>query len=127
MVTTREVKGASDDKFTRPFKRPVYLSVSGQLHAETLAAGLGRVYTFGPAFRAENSQTRRHLCEFYMLEAEICFPGVGKGSAGDGAACGTEKAMMDGVLGVLEGSLKSAFGDCVGEMLFGIAIFAELH
>ena len=47
--------------------------MSGQLHLESLVNGLGNVYTFGPAFRAENSRTIRHLCEFYMIEAEMSF------------------------------------------------------
>ena len=44
----------------------VYLSVSGQLHLEAMTNGLARTYTFGPAFRAERSRTRRHLCEFQV-------------------------------------------------------------
>jgi asparaginyl-tRNA synthetase len=55
------------------FKKPVYLTVSGQLHAEILASSLGRVYTMGPVFRAEESQTSRHLAEFWMMEAELAF------------------------------------------------------
>lgn len=50
-----------------------YLTVSGQLEAEALACALGRVYTFGPTFRAENSNTARHLSEFWMVEPEIAF------------------------------------------------------
>ena len=49
------------------------LTVSGQLHVESYALGLNRVYTFGPTFRAENSNTSRHLSEFWMIEPEICF------------------------------------------------------
>lgn len=49
------------------------LTVSGQIHAECLANGLGRVYSFGPTFRAENSHTKRHLAEFWMLEPELIF------------------------------------------------------
>jgi asparaginyl-tRNA synthetase len=55
------------------FHRPTYLTVSGQLEAETLACALGKVYTFGPTFRAENSNTSRHLAEFWMVEPEMAF------------------------------------------------------
>jgi asparaginyl-tRNA synthetase len=55
------------------FARPANLTVSGQLNAETYACGLGNVYTFGPTFRAENSNTRRHLSEFWMIEPEMAF------------------------------------------------------
>jgi asparaginyl-tRNA synthetase len=55
------------------FHRPCHLTVSGQLEAEALAMGLGRVYTFGPAFRAENSNTPRHAAEFWMIEPEMAF------------------------------------------------------
>ena len=53
------------------FGKPVYLTVSGQLHLEAFALALGRVYTFGPTFRAENSRTGRHAAEFWMLEPEL--------------------------------------------------------
>jgi asparaginyl-tRNA synthetase len=55
------------------FAHPTYLTVSGQLEAETLACALGKVYTFGPTFRAENSNTPRHLAEFWMVEPEVAF------------------------------------------------------
>jgi asparaginyl-tRNA synthetase len=55
------------------FGRPAYLTVSGQLEAEILACALGKVYTFGPTFRAENSNTTRHLAEFWMVEPEMAF------------------------------------------------------
>jgi len=55
------------------FGKPAYLTVSGQLEAEMLALALGDVYTFGPTFRAENSITRRHAAEFWMVEPEMAF------------------------------------------------------
>jgi len=55
------------------FDRPAFLTVSGQLEAETFACGLGKAYTFGPTFRAENSNTARHLAEFWMIEPEMAF------------------------------------------------------
>ena len=55
------------------FGRPVNLTVSGQLEAELAALALGQVYTFGPTFRAENSNTSRHLAEFWMIEPEVAF------------------------------------------------------
>ena len=55
------------------FKRPVNLTVSGQLEAEAMAMALGNVYTFGPTFRAEKSFTTRHAAEFWMIEPEMAF------------------------------------------------------
>jgi len=55
------------------FGRPAYLTVSGQLQAEILAMAFTNVYTFGPTFRAENSNTSRHLAEFWMIEPEMAF------------------------------------------------------
>lgn len=55
------------------FGDPMYLSQSGQLYLETLLHGLGKVYDFGPVFRAERSKTRKHLCEFWMLDWETPF------------------------------------------------------
>jgi len=68
--STPEVDAACEQSF---FGREAFLTVSGQLHLEAISASLGRVYSFGPAFRAERSQTNRHLAEFWMLEAEISF------------------------------------------------------
>ena len=55
------------------FARETYLTVSGQLNVEGYCQALGKVYTFGPTFRAENSNTSRHLAEFWMVEPEIAF------------------------------------------------------
>ncbi|CAK6448941.1 unnamed protein product [Pipistrellus nathusii] len=55
------------------FDVPAFLTVSGQLHLEVMSGAFTQVFTFGPTFRAENSQSRRHLSEFYMVEAEISF------------------------------------------------------
>lgn len=55
------------------FGRESNLTVSGQLEGETFAMGLGEIYTFGPTFRAENSNTSRHLAEFWMIEPEMAF------------------------------------------------------
>jgi asparaginyl-tRNA synthetase len=55
------------------FGKPAYLTVSGQLEGEIFACSLGKIYTFGPTFRAENSNTSRHLSEFWMVEPEVAF------------------------------------------------------
>jgi len=68
----RDEKGEVD--FSKDFfGKQVNLTVSGQLEAELAALGLGKVYTFGPTFRAENSNTSRHLAEFWMIEPEVAF------------------------------------------------------
>ncbi len=65
---TNDATGESDF-----FGKKTYLTVSGQLEAESGAQSLGRVYTFGPTFRAEQSHTTRHLAEFWMIEPEVAF------------------------------------------------------
>jgi len=63
--------------YTRDFfGKPSYLTVSGQLNVETYCCGLSSVYTFGPTFRAENSNTTRHLAEFWMIEPELAFADI---------------------------------------------------
>ena len=59
------------------FGKQTSLTVSGQLEAETMAMAFGRIYTFGPTFRAENSNTQRHAAEFWMIEPEIAFADLG--------------------------------------------------
>lgn len=67
-------KHESTVDFTKDFfGKPAYLTVSGQLQVESFACSLGKVYTFGPTFRAENSNTPRHLAEFWMIEPEMAF------------------------------------------------------
>jgi asparaginyl-tRNA synthetase len=69
----RVIAGRDTENSEEFFGRPAYLTVSGQLQAEVYALALGKVYTFGPTFRAENSNTRRHLAEFWMVEPEMAF------------------------------------------------------
>ena len=71
--TTKE--GLVDYKFDF-FGKPTFLTVSGQLAVENYACALSDVYTFGPTFRAENSNTSRHLAEFWMIEPEMCFADI---------------------------------------------------
>ena len=79
IITTSDCEGAGQmfqvlaPKEKEFFGRPAYLTVSGQLEAELMALGLSEVYTFGPTFRAENSNTPRHLSEFWMVEPEMAF------------------------------------------------------
>lgn len=70
-VTT--LKEGEKDASKDFFGKPAYLTVSGQLNAEAYALAFSNVYTFGPTFRAENSNTSRHLAEFWMLEPEMAF------------------------------------------------------
>ena len=70
-VTTKDPNQPSNEPDF--FGKETNLTVSGQLEAETYAMALGKVYTFGPTFRAENSNTSRHLAEFWMIEPEVAF------------------------------------------------------
>ncbi|MBE7074750.1 MAG: asparagine--tRNA ligase [Clostridiales bacterium] len=73
-VTTQEIYGK--DKLNAKdelFGKPVYLTPTGQLEGECFAQAFGKIYTFGPTFRAENSNTTRHANEFWMIEPEVCF------------------------------------------------------
>ncbi|MBR0574628.1 MULTISPECIES: asparagine--tRNA ligase [Pasteurellaceae] len=63
------------------FGKEAFLTVSGQLNAETYACALSKVYTFGPTFRAENSNTTRHLAEFWMVEPEVAFANLADNAA----------------------------------------------
>ncbi|HIP48947.1 MAG TPA: asparagine--tRNA ligase [Lutibacter sp.] len=78
-VTTLDLGNPPKDEKGKPdyskdfFGKETNLTVSGQLEGETYAMGLGKIYTFGPTFRAENSNTTRHLAEFWMIEPEVAF------------------------------------------------------
>ncbi|TIB75281.1 putative asparaginyl-tRNA synthetase [Wallemia mellicola] len=80
IITSSDCEGAGEvfevrhpTKSEKFFGRDAYLSVSTQLHLEAISSGFSRVYTLSPTFRAEGSQTNRHLAEFWMLEAELSF------------------------------------------------------
>ncbi|EFX03355.1 asparaginyl-tRNA synthetase [Grosmannia clavigera kw1407] len=79
------------------FRSPKYLTVSTQLHLEALAQAVGSVWTLSPTFRAEESDTPRHLSEFYMLEAEVCFVD-----------------RLDGVMDLVEDMLRAVAADVQG-------------
>ena len=72
-VSTLDAVHAAADFTDDFFGRETHLTVSGQLNAESYALAMSRVYTFGPTFRAENSNTARHLAEFWMIEPEVAF------------------------------------------------------
>ena len=73
ILTPAACEGTSTLFETDYFGDKAYLTQSGQLYLEPAAAALGKVYCFGPTFRAEKSKTRRHLMEFWMVEPEVAF------------------------------------------------------
>ena len=87
------------------FGRPAGLTVSGQLQAEVYALALGNVYTFGPTFRAENSNTSRHLAEFWMIEPEMAF------------------CDLDGNMRLAEDLLRSLLNDVLNNCVEDMALF----
>ena len=89
------------------FGKEAFLTVSGQLNVETYACALSKVYTFGPTFRAENSNTTRHLAEFWMVEPEIAF------------------ANLDDAAGLAEQLLKYVFKAVLDERMDDMKFFAE--
>jgi len=86
------------------FGKKTYLTVSGQLEGETYATALSRIYTFGPTFRAENSNTVRHLAEFWMVEPEIAF-----------AELADDMALAEDFLKFI---FKIALEDCADDLAF---------
>lgn len=96
---------SSDIDFEKDFfKKKAYLTVSGQLDAESYACGMGNVYTFGPTFRAENSNTTRHLAEFWMIEPEMAFKDL--------------KGIMDVAEDYIKFMIKKALEKCPDELEF---------
>lgn len=89
------------------FAKPAFLTVSGQLEAEIFACALGKVYSFGPTFRAENSNTSRHLAEFWMIEPEVAF------------------CDLDGNMDLAEAFLKRIFSDVLSRCADDMAFFQE--
>jgi asparaginyl-tRNA synthetase len=73
IFTPSACEGTSNLFETKYFDEKAYLSQSGQLYGEAMAAAFGKIYCFGPTFRAEKSKTRRHLIEFWMVEPEVAF------------------------------------------------------
>jgi len=89
----KQRKGETEEEF---FGRRAFLGVSGQLHLEAFACAMSQVYTFGPTFRAENSDTQQHLSEFWMIEAEQAFTGL------DAAMETSERLLFAAAVGVSE-------------------------
>lgn len=73
ILTASSAEGTTELFHTKYFDEDAYLSQSGQLYMEAAAMALGKVFSFGPTFRAEKSKTRRHLIEFWMIEPEMAF------------------------------------------------------
>lgn len=73
VLTPSAAEGTTNLFHTKYFDEDAYLTQSGQLYMEAAAMALGKVYSFGPTFRAEKSKTRRHLIEFWMIEPEMAF------------------------------------------------------
>lgn len=86
------------------FGKPTFLTVSGQLEGEIYASALSDIYTFGPTFRAENSNTTRHLAEFWMIEPEMAFADINDN--------------MDNAESYLKYVLKYVFENCPEDMAF---------
>lgn len=89
------------------FGKEAFLTVSGQLNGETYACALSKIYTFGPTFRAENSNTSRHLAEFWMVEPEVAF------------------ATLSDIASLAEGMLKYAFNAVLAERMDDLEFFAQ--
>jgi asparaginyl-tRNA synthetase len=114
VLTSGDAEGAgerfqvvTDEGPSAFFGREAFLTVSGQLEAEALCMALGRVYTFGPTFRAERSRTSRHLAEFWMVEPEVAFAG------------------LTDLMGLSEGLVKHCIAQCLTHLPEEMALFAQ--
>lgn len=108
-----EEKGSTDgvDYGQDFFGKPSFLTVSGQLGGETYACALGDVYTFGPTFRAENSQTARHLAEFHMVEPEMAFADL--------------ESAMNNAEGMLKDVVAAVLQNCDEDLTFFTKFYAK--
>jgi len=102
IFTPNECEGSSTLFSTEYFDEMAYLSQSGQLYAEAACMAVGRAYCFGPTFRAENSNTRRHLTEFWMVEPEVAYMDL----AGD----------MDLAQNLIQTVIRRVLANCAGEL-----------
>lgn len=107
MVNLPRLEDGSIDFGQDFFGKEAFLTVSGQLNVEAFCCSMSQVYTFGPTFRAENSNTRRHLAEFWMIEPEIAF------------------ADLDDDVALAEDFLKYIFGALLEERFDDLAFFAK--
>lgn len=107
MLNTPTTENGNVDFSQDFFGKEAFLTVSGQLNAESYACALSKVYTFGPTFRAENSNTSRHLSEFWMVEPELAF------------------ASLDDIAGLAEAMLKYVFKAVLEERPDDMAFFAQ--
>jgi asparaginyl-tRNA synthetase len=108
-VTALDFPAGKTDFAEDFFGQPAYLTVSGQLEAELFALSLGNVYTFGPTFRAENSNTPRHLAEFWMVEPEMAF------------------ADLDADMSLSEDFLKAILAECLEKGADDLAFLEERY
>ncbi len=102
IFTGNACEGTSTLFETDFYGAPAYLSQSGQLYGEAMAMAMGKIYTFGPTFRAEKSKTRRHLSEFWMIEPEMAFYDIFQN--------------MDTIEGMLQAVVKDVLSQCKSEL-----------
>ena len=102
LFTNNACEGTSTLFETDFYGEPAYLSQSGQLYGEAMAMAMGKIYTFGPTFRAEKSKTRRHLSEFWMIEPEMAFYDIFKN--------------MDCIEGFLQFVIQKVLVNCKNEL-----------